>query len=271
MQKFQCRWAPSLGELEATHQEAWGTREYKNIIDPTVFFGLFDLRDYIALAWHMGRKYVLWAGSDLRNLEERFIFNDGKLKFLSKMFRGNKWVIPILRKAKHYVENQDEADKLARFGLKSTIVPSFLGNIHEFPLSYKQAYRPKVYISGHPHREDEYGFNFIQGIADAVPECIFHLYGVEWKSERKNIVCHGWVPKDRMNEEIKGMQCGLRLNDSDGFSEITAKSILMGQYPITKLQYPMIPNFDNAAELVTLLKSLRTMNEPNFTKSAKWW
>ena len=46
-----------------------------------------------------------------------------------------------------------------------------------------------------------------------------------------------------MNAKIKKMQCGLRLNKHDGFSEITAKSVLWGQYPITYLYHPKIDQY----------------------------
>ena len=82
----QCKWAVSLGELEGTHQKAWGTTEYKSRSEPTVFMGMYDLRDYIALWRHKGKAWVLWCGSDIRSLRANFVFNDGKLKWLSYLF-----------------------------------------------------------------------------------------------------------------------------------------------------------------------------------------
>lgn len=266
--KTYCRVAPSLGALEADHTSVWGTLEYdpkKNRNEPTVFFGLYDLRDYYALWRHKGKKWVLWAGSDLENLIHGFLFNDGKLKTLSKIFRGNAWVLHILRKAEHWVEDVDEAKKLVRFGIMPQINPSFLGNIDDFPVSYTCFFKPHVYVSGHPGREDEYGFEIVRRIAPRCPSTTFHLYGSmpDWKQYPSNIVLHGKVPKEQFNREIKKYQCGLRLNKTDGFSEITAKSILMGQYPLTHLEYPCIPNFENEDELVQLINSLNSLPKYN--------
>jgi hypothetical protein len=275
--KIYCRTAPSLGALNNSPVEIWGTEEYSyqpNKNDPTVFFGLYDLRDYIALWRHKGKAWVLWAGSDIENLVNGFIFNDGKLKWISRILRGNWWLKYILKKADHYVESADEWNKLMDWGLPkpTSVIPSFLGRAQDFPVSYKQAFHPNVYISAHEGREEEYGVDYIKKIAKQVPECIFHIYGVskdgylgrELKNYFEgNIVWHGKVSNAKMNAEIKHFQCGLRLNSSDGFSEITAKSILMGQYAITRLRYPMIPNFETDRDLVSLLKSLRTMNKPN--------
>jgi len=262
-----CRVAPSLGDLEGNHQQVWGTCHYiyrKHKDKPTVFFGLYDLRDYIALWRHKGRKWVLWAGSDLENLSSGFLFNDGKLRTLSKIFKGNKFIKPTLKRATHFVENRYEKDMLNNcIGEFANIVPSFMGNVKDFPISYKHSENPNVYLSAHPGREEEYGFEIIERIANKVPECTFHLYGSDWKSIRKNVVCHGLVTKERFNADIRAMQCGLRLNKHDGFSEITAKSILMGQYPITKLFNPRIPNYFHEMELVALLRNLKTMKKPN--------
>src|SRR3990167_2098092 len=112
MQKeiIYCRWSQSLGSLEASHYDTWGTYEYVYPRDrnkPTVFFGLYDLRDYMSLWLHKGKRWVLWAGSDIVNLKNNFLLNDGKLKTLSKVFSGfprflDKW---LDINVEHWVEN----------------------------------------------------------------------------------------------------------------------------------------------------------------------
>lgn len=245
-----CRVAPSLGALEGTHQEVWGTEDYvysKHKNEPTVFFGMYDLRDYLALWRHKGKKWILWAGSDLRNLEAGFIFNDGKLKWLSKILRGNWWVLPILRKAEHWVESSWEKDTLQKLGFHSKVQPSFMGNVKDYEISFTPG--NKVYLSASEGRQEEYGWWRIERVADSYPELEFHLYGAEWFSAHPNVICHGRVPKEQMNEEIKHMQCGLRLNLTDGFSEVTAKSILWGQYPMTVIPFPMIESAKNLMDI----------------------
>ena len=265
--EFCCKWAESLGSLENTHQEVWGTKDYVYDEDkerPTVFMGLYDLRDYIALMRHKGTKYILWCGSDIVNLTNGFVFNDGKLKWLSKIFKGMPRLLYFLREGiEHYVENQKEQEMLKELGIDSHVVPSFLGKFEDFPVCYKQADRPNVFVSGHSNRQNEYGFDFIERITGITPKVNFHLYGADWDTDKKNIICHGRVSKEQFNQEIREYQAGLRMNEYDGFSEITAKSLLMGQYPITKLKYEMIPNYETEDELVALLNSLSGMNEPN--------
>jgi hypothetical protein len=269
--RWACRVAPSLGALEAIHQEAWGTKDYDYSTEAhthTVFFGLYDLRDYIALARHRGTKAVLWAGSDLNNLKHGFVFNDGKLKLLSKLFCGwfHKLIVQVLKGADHYVENIDEFLKLKEStGIKAKIVPSFLGKLEDWPLCYKPNKRPQVYISVSGDRWVEYGAEFIASISDQVPEVDFHIYGHRPSVYlgAPNFYTHGRVPKEQFNAEIKKMQCGLRLNESDGFSEITAKSVLMGQWPISRLFNKGIHQFEDTKQLISLLKALKNRKKPN--------
>ncbi len=262
-----CRYAQSLGALEGTPEEVWGTKPYdfwEHLHEPTVFFGLYDLRDYLALALHRGKKWVLWAGSDIRNLEAGFVFNDGRLLWLSKLLRGNWWVFPLMKGAEHWVENFTEQQSLLRLGLKSKLCPSYMGDKHAYSINFIGRNPAQVYLSASEGRQEEYGWGRIEEIADELPRIVFHLYGATWDTAKPNVICHGRVPKEQMNEEIKGMQCGLRLNESDGFSEITAKSVLWGQYPITVIPNKLIPHAENDEELVSLLRSLTQMWEPNY-------
>lgn len=265
-----CRVAPSLGALEGTPLEAWGTPEYvyklhKN--EPTVFFGLYDLRDYLALWRHKGKKWVLWAGSDIRNLRSGFVFNDGKLKWLSKLLRGNWWVMPILVDAEHWVENLWELKQLQLEGITSHVTSSFMGNIAD----YQNIFRPnnKVYLSCGMGRQVEYGFDVIERIADKVSFIEFHLYGDTWETKHPNVIVHGRVPKEQMNEEIKHMGCGLRLNETDGFSEITAKAILWGQWAVTRIPNYRLPNFRTDEELIQILCHIAAGYSPH--KGVREW
>ena len=240
---MQTRWAKSLGELEATHQEIWGTSDYISRYEPTCFFGMYDLRDYIALWRHKGGAWILWTGSDVRNLKNGFLFNDGKLKKISKILRGNWWVFPILYKAEHWVENKTEYTALKELGIESQICPSFLGDIDKFEISYKPSKKPKVYTSVSGDKFGLYGWDKIPRLARENPDIEFHLYGstFPFAFDIPNVFIHGRVPKEQMNNEIKKMQGALRLTEFDGFSEILAKSILWGQWPISPfIDYPHI-------------------------------
>jgi len=243
---WQCRWSPTLGELEATHQEIWGTREYENDEDPTVFFGLYGLPDFYALWRHKGRKAILWAGSDIQHFIKGYWLEDGGgIKTCPKGMA--KW---INKYCENYVENEIEYLALKFHGIESKIVPSFLGDVKKFEINFQQGNKLYTSVSGNDFKL--YGWDKIPLLAQENPEIEFHLYGntisrTDW--QLPNVVDHGRVPKEQMNAEIATMQGALRLTEFDGFSEIIAKSLLMGQYPVSLIRYPHTLTLDRIWEL----------------------
>jgi hypothetical protein len=263
---MQCKWAKSLGELEATHQEIWGTSDYTDRNKPVVFFGLYDLRDYIALYRHKkGSIYILWAGSDILNLQNKFLFNNGKLKLLSKLFPFfHKFIVNLLKRKvfKHYCENEVEQEALEKLGIKADVQQSYLGNIY-LPTTFEYSSEPKVFISCGKDRQIEYGFDIVEKIAKRLPKVKFYLYGDDWETDKHNIIVRGRVSKEQFNNEIANMQIGLRLNKFDGFSEVLAKALLRGQYAISKISYPFVYTYKNEYDLVELIKEIVDFKKPN--------
>ena len=268
--EIKCCWSPTLGELEGTAESTWGTPEYqwpKDKQSPTVFFGMYSLRDYYALWRHKGVAFILWAGSDIVALDEGWLFSDGKLKWLSWVFRGwfKKWLVRMLnKKAEHWVENRTERRRLLKNGIevdKNHVRPSYMGDIKLKP-KYRNCRRLHLFLCSPEGRQEEYGFGIIERIAPLLPRHKFHLYGAKWHSEHRNVIVHGRITKEQMNEEIANYQVGLRLNKHDGFSEITAKAILLGKHAITSVPFPFIPCFKDEDELVEIIKKIHN-TEPD--------
>lgn len=262
MQQWKCRTAPSLGGgFDGTPESAWGTPPYNPETDqdsPVVFFGLYGFPDFYTLWKHKGPKAILWAGSDIIHFVNGYwLDGEGSIRLSRKPLAT--W---ISANCDNYVENITEYQMLADVGIFAKIVPSFLGDIDKYEASFKSATRPKVYVSTGKGRQKEYGFQLIEEIA---PKCRvdFYLYGDEWESKHDNVFVRGRIPIEIMNAEVKGMQAGLRLNVMDGFSEILAKSILMGQYPISAIAYPKIDTFVDEKDLVKKLNCLHEKKGPN--------
>ena len=129
-----------------------------------------------------------------------------------------------------------------------------------------------VYLATHKDRLEEYGIDRLYFIADKCNNLVFHVYGAEFPPyiHQKNIIFHGQVTEEQFNREIRNYHAAIRLNKFDGFSETVAKSILLGQYPITRIKYPGIDSFETEEELVILLKKLRHKKEPN-PERIVWW
>lgn len=277
-QRWHCRYAPSLGALEDTPEKVWGTLPYLNSVwqkddidlhDAVVWFGLYGLKDFYSLWTHKGRKAVLWAGSDIRHFINGYWLDDiGQIRLEPEALA--EW---LNKNVENYVENGVEAEALRTFGIESKIVPSFLGDVSKFNIEFvPDQVRPRVYASVSGDNFELYGWDTIERIAGKCIGVDFFLYGniKLYESKHSNVFVRGRVPKEVMNEEIKSMQCGLRVLEFDGFSEILAKSVLWGQYPISRIGYPYIDSFTNDEELIVLVNKLCEKTSPN-TKARDYY
>lgn len=237
--QWQCRIAPSLGGgFAGTPKSAWGTKEYKNDQDPTVFFGLYGLPDFFALWRHKGRKAILWAGTDVTHFINGYWLDDkGSIRVNPRSMA--KW---IAKNCESWVENELEAKELKKFGIHARVCPSYLGDVNKVKPTYKPSVSPKAYVSVSGDDFKAYGWDKIDSIAKKMPHMTIYCYGntKEWKSKQKNVIVRGRVPMKVMDREIKNMQCGMRLNDHDGFSEILAKAVLMEQDVVSRIYYPFL-------------------------------
>lgn len=259
--KWRCRYAPSLGNLEDTTSNIWGTKLYSpnspDTQDPTVFFGLYGLPDFYTLWRHKGPRAVLWAGTDILHFINGYWLDDkGTIKLSPKPLAT--W---INKNCENYVENHVEYEALKKAGINSKIVPSFLGKVEDFPITFTPNSFPKLYTSVSGNNFEVYGWHRIYKIAEDNPYIEFHLYGntenFPWPAgkEYPNVFFHGRVSKEQMNEEIKEMQGALRLTEFDGFSEIIAKSLLMGQHPVSLIPYPHTIALKDIADIRTKEKA----------------
>lgn len=250
MEKTKIRVAPSLGGgFERTFEEAWGLETYNAIADvnkPTVFAGIYGLPDFYALWRHKGKRYVFWCGSDIRHLKNGYWLDDKGKTRISPVGISD-W---INKYCENWCENKAEQQWLRELGIQAKISPSFLGDVDKFKVSYIQSDTPKLYASVSGDDFILYGWYLINKLAVEHPAVEFHLYGNNkiWEAPG-NVIVHGRVSNEQMNEEIKDMQGCIRLINMEGFSEIVAKSMLMGQYPVSAIDYPYTLNVEEIRTL----------------------
>ncbi len=236
---WKYRWSPTLGSLESTPEEIWGIEAYDPSLHqehPVVFCGLYSLNDFVALRNHRGPKTIWWTGSDIKRFRDGYWLDDlGNLRIPTYQLARY-----ISQECNSWVENQVEADWLRAMGIVAYVCPSFVGKLEEYQVTWKPGNRVYASVSGNDF--ELYRWKEIMQLARYYPEIEFHLYGntVPYTPARAlaNVRVHGRVPKQQMNEEIKEMQGGLRLLPLDGFSEVLAKSVLWGQWPISLIEYP---------------------------------
>lgn len=244
MHKWQCRTAPSIGALEDTPDNIWGTKPYLDEFQDTVFFGCYSLNDFFKIRSHKGRRCILWAGSDIQHLLLGYWLDDeGKMRIHPTQISA--WLDTY---CENYVENEVEQVALRSVGIRSKVVPSFLGKVEDYEVSYPTSEKIKVYTSVSGDNFELYGWDKLPDLAYKNPDIEFHCYGNTKEVFSKwdpNLIFHGRVPKEQMNAEIKEMHGALRLTTFDGFSEIVAKSLLWGQWPVSLIEYPHTLRPDN--------------------------
>jgi hypothetical protein len=233
------------------------------------FFGMYNERDYEVFDNFEGKKYILWGGSDIRRL-----VTDYERK---RMIKNNP--------AKHFCENEVEANDLRKCGIEPIIVPTFLDDIDKYPVSFTPTENPELFMCVNAGREEEYGVHFVKGIANKVPFAKFHIYGIpedaiffktavqlegDHDKDAPNMIYHGKLPEKEFNAELSKYHAGLRPNLHDGNSEVAMKSLLLGQYPITRIPYDGIWNYKTEEELIALIHKLTHIKEPNVKVREEW-
>jgi len=217
-----------------------------------VFFGLYGLPDFYALWRHKGKRAILWAGSDIIHFIKGYWLEDGgKIKIDCKPLA--KW---IDKYCDSYVENEIEYKALKKVGIASRVIPSFLGDVNKFDISYKWKERPSVYTSVSGNDFKVYGWDKVIELAKKNPEIDFFLYGntIPFNGYHENVIVRGRLPKAKMNREIKDMQGALRMTEFDGASEIIVKAMLMGQWPVSLIKYPHTLRPEEMGKLLKLKK-----------------
>lgn len=248
---WQCvRVSSSLGNWKQKILNRTNLPEYRFLRDykkSVAFFGLYHPIDWFRFLLHRGRKKIVWCGSDILQVG---------------------WFFKILQKipAEHLCESLPEWGVLTLMLQRKDIEmrPLLFNDPDKYKICFKPSETPQVFMNINNNAEIESGLPVIQEIAPVVPEVTFHIYGrVKSQSGLPNIVYHGLIPEEQFDEEIKNYQASVRLHYFDGFSENTAKSILMGQYPITAIPYPSISHADNESELIYHLRELKYRKQPN--------
>jgi hypothetical protein len=260
-ERIQYKWSPTLGTFQSSPEEIWGVVPYVDDTLPTVFCGLYSLNDFMNLWKHKGKRYIWWCGTDITRFINGYWLDEiGSIKISARPL-----AVWIAKNCESWVENEVEATALRKFGIESHVCPSFLGDLNDFKVNFTQSDHPKVYASVSGDDFTLYGWDKIGPLAGKNPDIDFHLYGntVPYFNDSvrnpqwwPNIFEHGRIPKEQFNEEIKTMQGGLRLLPFDGFSEILAKSILMGQYPVSEIPYPHVLK----PEEIGIIKDKKTPN-----------
>lgn len=211
--------------------------------EPTIFFGLYHIGDYLRLLFHRGERKIFWCGSDIKNLSVFWSFIIKKLP------------------ATHFCENIIEQKELGKRKIFSTIHPMIFDDPNRFDICWKQSDRKQAYIHIPEKREIEYGLYMVVRLANENPMIDFHIYGIHGTPFINNLFFHGKVSSEQFEKETESMHIALRFNEFDGFSDLVAKAFLRGQYVMSKINYKFS---------VDDIKLIDDKDEPN-SEARNYW
>lgn len=221
---------------------------------------MYNYVDLVRFFSHSGPKRIFWCGGDILRLEQN-------------PFRG--FVSHLLNGYKNYCENSGEQKKLKKLGVTASIAPMIFDDFKsEIPTPWVFPVKNTIHLftTLHKYREDEYGLKRIYDLAAFAKDIHFHIYGIKGSRKLSNVTYHGFVENDQFNEEIKKYHGALRLNEFDGFSESLAKSSLLGQYPVSIIEYPHVisPAGKKNKSLVNAIRRIAKKKGPNETGRDYW-
>lgn len=204
--------------------------------DPTLFFGMYHIGDYLRLILHGGHATIFWCGSDILQIKKSLLWR--------------------LSGCRNVVENVREQRALSNYGIMSEIHPMLFDNPNKYSVTYEPSDTPTVWLTYHLGREEEYGVWRFLDIARQVPELRFRFF-------------NGATAIRDFDEITSKYQATVRFNEFDGASENMTKALLRGQYVFTVIPYPHVESFSDEKELVELLKDLKNRKEVN--PAEKMW
>jgi len=225
----------------------------KTDIDKKVFFqGLYFEQDYKVFQEHKGEKTVFWNGSDVKRL----------LSSLS-------WMKIILStKATHWCQSNWNLPLLEAIGVEVEHHPIYFGDLSKYEVCYKHSKKPHFFVTSHPGRGKAYGIDKILRVAPLVKDITFHIYGSEGK-DLDNVKYHGRVEEKVMDKQIQKFQGAIK-GGSDGVSETLAKSIMMGQYPISYKEIDGVSYAPTDTDFIKQLNRVKRMKKPNLKLRDKY-
>lgn len=227
-----------------------------------LFIGMYHVGDYIKFCGQLGKKKVFWCGSDVLALQKSIW----------------RFVLPLIE-AKHYCETMVEYSALYDMGIKAALCPMIFDDPNRYWPTFKIASNVHVWICAHAGREEEYGVPVMVELAQKLPNFRFHIFGVEEAKKGTtfisdhgtrvtykgfdNLFYHGKVSEEEFNNKISQYHICLRTNEFDGFPETVAKSLLLGQYPITKIWHDHVNWYRSNEDLYVIMKGLEYEIAPN--------
>lgn len=150
----------------------------------------------------------------------------------------------------HFACFKGISDELKAIDIDATVLP-----IVPFNYSFKLSKMPNehaVLIYMPTNKEDFYGKNFLEKVWTQFPELDFHIVGNTNNtqfSSFKNVISHGVLSKDQMEQLYDNISVIIRIPRHDGLSMSVLEGLVKGKYVIWNYEFPFCYYANNAEQI----------------------
>lgn len=216
----QIRVSKNLAFFSDKIKKKYELKEYNDINEPVLFFGLYNQDDYNAVKNHKGPIVFLWAGTDSRYVNE--------YTYLKKEAKN------ISNRGRHIAISMCVQKRLRNININSEYIPIC-------PTKIKKNIQPKgdcVYFYG---KGKNYGEELVPEIQKRIPYKIIKTSFNTYSNEE-------------LQEIYKKCFIGLRLTPVDGLSNTVVELGLMGRKVIYNSNY--LPNAIKYSNIDSIVESI---------------
>ena len=216
----QIRVSKNIAFFSEKMKNKYTLKDYYNINEPALFFGLYNQDDYNAVYNHKGPIVFLWGGTDARYANE--------YNYLKKNAQG------VNKRGRHIAISLCVQNRLRNIGVGSEFIPIT-------PTKIIKNVQPKgdcVYFYG---KGPNYGEELIPEIQKRIPYKIIKTLPGSFSSEE-------------LKEVYKKCFIGLRLTPQDGMSNTVIELGLMGRKVIYNCN--PLPNAVKYSNIDSIVKSI---------------
>lgn len=198
--------------------------------DPAIFFGMYNINDYLNLLNHQGEKYILWGGSDI---DQRFQNSQKIIKNIVEI----KGLI-------HFAISDSIYNRLLQVNIKSTLINFSLVDQNIFNpsnINYNLIKSKKIYIYDGNKNSNPLIYN--KKLIEEIVNKISNKYTFIYSSDLS-------LPNNKMIHIYSQCFMGIRLCENDGNANTVQEMGLLGLPVLHNSPYPNSVPWINDLDLI---------------------
>ena len=230
-----------------------------HIEKPVWFFGIYFESDYLQILAHHGNKIINWRGTDATQLQRE----PRKIQIIKST------------RALHICQSSRQQKILSDLGIPSIVHPMVNTKIEDIEVSEFPKDSTHVLIYWRKGMDEFIGADMFFEIASKCKDVTFHIVGDEDPSRFNqpgldNLVYHGFVSEDRLDQIMDRCKGTIRPWQSDGTPNIQTRMLLKGRYAAHRIKFEKVTQCSTIEAYVSWIHHLKNITRPNL-EARDWW